>query len=159
MEKKTKEHIPNLSKKLERRINKKTNEAIGYPVYNLSPHGAPDIAQRGKATQFKKGVSGNPAGRPKGSKNKNKDTGATVAEAFADLNDRLMSNGEMLASIAEKALRENTMTGLKLALECVKEANKYIEPTMDAKEISSQTPVEDLSQKEIKDRLLRIVNE
>jgi hypothetical protein len=44
-------------------------------------------------------------------------------------------------------------------LECVKEANKYIEPTMDAKEISSQTPVEDLSQKEIKDRLLRIVNE
>ena len=70
-----------------------------------------------------------------------------------------MSNGEMLAAIAEKALREDTMTGLKIALECVKEANKYIEPTMDAKEANKQKPIADLSQKEIEERLFKIVND
>jgi hypothetical protein len=153
-----------IKKSVERRIDKRANEAMlakdpDAVVKKLSPNGHNNIAEFGKATRFKPGVSGNPSGRPKGSKNKNKNTGATVAEAFAELNDRLMSNGEMLAAIAEKALREDTMTGLKIALECVKEANKYIEPTMDAKEASKLHPIEDISSKEIEERLLRIVNE
>lgn len=153
-----------IKKSVERRIDKRANEAMlakdpNAVVKKLSPSGHNNIAAFGEATRFKPGVSGNPNGRPKGSKNKNKNTGATVAEAFAELNDRLMSNGEMLAAIAEKALREDTMTGLKIALECVKEANKYIEPTMDAKEASKRHPIEDISSKEIEERLLRIVNE
>ena len=155
-----------LGKREEDKVNRKLNKAllVKDPDAVLVPMlqeklGNSSIVELGMKTRFKPGVSGNPGGRPKGSMNKNKNTGATVMEAFADLNDRLMSNGEMLAAIAEKALREDTMTGLKIALECVKEANKYIEPTMDAKEISKHRAVTDISTKEIEERLLRIVNE
>jgi hypothetical protein len=148
-----------VSKKLNKVLLAKNPNAETIPMKSKQSLGSLSIAESGKATQFKPGVSGNPAGRPKGSKNKNKNTGPTVSEAFADLNDRLMSNGEMLAAIAEKALREDTMTGLKIALECVKEANKYIEPTMDAKEANKQAPIKDLTQQEIKERLFKIVND
>ena len=115
------------------------------------------LSELGRPHRFKPGVSGNPKGRIKGSKNKLKN-GPTVEEAFAEMAQRGLSHSEMLVKIAEKAYKQDTMQGMALALKALMEANKYIETTKDAKEVNKTAPVEDMSEKEIKERLFKIVN-
>jgi len=120
--------------------------------------GGERLKEHGKAFRFKKGVSGNPAGRKKGSKNKNTEV-PSVEEAMKKmvLEDGKIPHSVVLMMLLERSVAQNTSAGDKMALDCIREINKYTEATKDAKEVNKNT-VEDLSNKEIEERLFKIVN-
>jgi hypothetical protein len=107
----------------------------------------------GKPYRFQPGVSGNPNGRPKGSKTKI----TLTKEAFEEVAG--LSPGEMLAMIAQRHFAQNTAAGDALAIKAIMEANKYIEPTKDA--LAENENVTEMSREEITSRLknLKIVND
>ena len=111
-----------------------------------------DPAGHLKKFAWKPGESGNPNGRPLGSKNKLKLT----KEAFEEVAG--VSPGEMLAMIAQRQFAQKTAAGDSMAIKAITEANKYIEPTQDAK-TASEDKVEDLSEEELLERILELTDE
>tara|TARA_R110002051_G_C8688767_1_gene492719 strand:- start:312 stop:683 length:372 start_codon:yes stop_codon:yes gene_type:complete len=101
---------------------------------------------------WKPGESGNPNGRPLGSKNKMKYT----KEAFESATG--LSPGEMLAQIAARQFAQNTNQGDAGAIKAISEANKYIEPTQDAK-AASEERVEDMSEEDLLARMLELTDQ
>tara|TARA_R100000656_G_scaffold105977_1_gene78055 strand:+ start:152 stop:529 length:378 start_codon:yes stop_codon:yes gene_type:complete len=99
---------------------------------------------------WKPGESGNPKGRPLGSKNK---IMKLTKEAFEELSG--MSPGEMLAVIAQRQFAQSTTQGDSMAIKAITEANKYIEPTQDAK-TANEEKVEDMSEEDLMTRLLEL---
>ena len=98
---------------------------------------------------WKPGESGNPIGRPLGAKNKLKLT----KEAFEEIAG--ISPGEMLAMIAQRQFAQSTTNGDAMAIKAITEANKYIEPTQDAKTANDEK-VEDMSEEDLMTRLLEL---
>lgn len=111
-----------------------------------------DPAGHLKQYAWKPGESGNPNGRPLGSKNKLKLT----KEAFEEVAG--VSPGEMLAQIAQRQFAQKTAAGDAMAIKAITEANKYIEPTQDAK-TAAEEKVEDLSEEELLERILELTDE
>ena len=111
-----------------------------------------DPAGHLKKFAWKPGESGNPNGRPLGSKNKLKLT----KEAFEEVAG--ISPGEMLAMIAQRQFAQSTAAGDAMAIKAITEANKYIEPTQDAK-TAAEERVEDLSEEELLERILELTDE
>ena len=111
-----------------------------------------DPAGHLKKYTWKPGESGNPNGRPLGSKNKLKLT----KEAFEEVAG--VSPGEMLAMIAQRQFAQKTAAGDSMAIKATTGANKYIEPTQDAK-TASEDKVEDLSEEELLERILELTDE
>jgi transcription-repair coupling factor (superfamily II helicase) len=111
-----------------------------------------DPAGHLKKFAWKPGESGNPNGRPLGSKNKLKLT----KEAFEEVAG--ISPGEMLAMIAQRQFAQSTAAGDAMAIKAITEANKYIEPTQDAK-TAAEDKVEDLSEEELLERILELTDE
>ena len=112
-----------------------------------------DPAGHLKQYAWKPGESGNPKGRPLGSKNK---IMKLTKEAFEELSG--MSPGEMLAIIAQRQFAQQTTQGDSMAIKAITEANKYIEPTQDAK-TAAEEKVEDLSEEELLERILEFTDE
>ena len=108
-----------------------------------------DPAGHLKQYAWKPGESGNPKGRPLGSKNKLKLT----KEAFEEIAG--ISPGEMLAMIAQRQFAQATVAGDAMAIKAITEANKYIEPTQDAKTANDEK-VEDMSEEDLMTRLLEL---
>ena len=108
-----------------------------------------DPAGHLKQYAWKPGESGNPKGRPLGSKNKLKLT----KEAFEEIAG--ISPGEMLAMIAQRQFAQSTTNGDAMAIKAITEANKYIEPTQDAKTANDEK-VEDMSEEDLMTRLLEL---
>ena len=108
-----------------------------------------DPAGHLKKYAWKPGESGNPKGRPLGSKNKLKLT----KEAFEEIAG--ISPGEMLAMIAQRQFAQSTTNGDAMAIKAITEANKYIEPTQDAK-TANEDKVEDMSEEDLMTRLLEL---
>lgn len=108
-----------------------------------------DPAGHLKKYAWKPGESGNPNGRPLGSKNKLKLT----KEAFEEVAG--VSPGEMLAQIAQRQFAQKTAAGDAMAIKAITEANKYIEPTQDAKS-AKEEKVEDMSEEDLMNRLLEL---
>ena len=108
-----------------------------------------DPAGHLKKYAWKPGESGNPKGRPLGSKNKLKLT----KEAFEEIAG--ISPGEMLAMIAQRQFAQSTTNGDAMAIKAITEANKYIEPTQDAKTANDEK-VEDMSEEDLMTRLLEL---
>ena len=108
-----------------------------------------DPAGHLKKYAWKPGESGNPKGRPLGSKNKLKLT----KEAFEEIAG--ISPGEMLAMIAQRQFVQSTTNGDAMAIKAITEANKYIEPTQDAKS-ANEDKVEDMSEEDLMTRLLEL---
>ena len=113
-----------------------------------------DPAGHLKKYAFKPGQSGNPNGRPIGSKNKSKYT-KEVFEAAAKAG---LSAAEMLVAIATRQFAEGTRQGDALALKAITEANKYIEPTQDAK-AAQEVNAEDMSEKELMAKIMELTSE
>jgi len=111
-----------------------------------------DPAGHLKKFAWKPGESGNPNGRPLGSKNKLKLT----KEAFEEVAG--ISPGEMLAMIAQRQFAQSTAAGDAMAIKAITEANKYIEPTQDAK-TASEDKVEEMSEDELLARILELTDE
>jgi hypothetical protein len=111
-----------------------------------------DPAGHLKKFAWKPGESGNPNGRPLGSKNKLKLT----KEAFEEVSG--ISPGEMLAMIAQRQFAQKTAAGDAMAIKAITEANKYIEPTQDAK-TAAEEKVEELSEDELLARILELTDE
>lgn len=111
-----------------------------------------DPAGHLKKFAWKPGESGNPNGRPLGSKNKLKLT----KEAFEEIAG--ISPGEMLAMIAQRQFAQSTAAGDAMAIKAITEANKYIEPTQDAK-TAAEEKVEELSEDELLARILELTDE
>lgn len=111
-----------------------------------------DPAGHLKQFTWKPGESGNPNGRPLGSKNKLKLT----KEAFEEIAG--ISPGEMLAMIAQRQYAQSTAAGDAMAIKAITEANKYIEPTQDAK-TAAEERVEDLSTDDLLARILELTEE
>lgn len=111
-----------------------------------------DPAGHLKKFAWKPGESGNPNGRPLGSKNKLKLT----KEAFEEVAG--ISPGEMLAMIAQRQFAQSTAAGDAMAIKAITEANKYIEPTQDAK-TAAEEKVEELSEDELLARILELTDE
>ena len=111
-----------------------------------------DPAGHLKKYAWKPGESGNPKGRPLGSKNKLKLT----KEAFEEIAG--ISPGEMLAMIAQRQFAQSTTNGDAMAIKAITEANKYIEPTQDAK-TASQEKVEDMSEEDLLERILELTDQ
>ena len=111
-----------------------------------------DPAGHLKKFSWKPGESGNPNGRPLGSKNKLKLT----KEAFEEVAG--ISPGEMLAMIAQRQFAQSTAAGDAMAIKAITEANKYIEPTQDAK-TAAEEKVEELSEDELLARILELTDE
>ena len=111
-----------------------------------------DPAGHLKKFAWKPGESGNPNGRPLGSKNKLKLT----KEAFEEVAG--VSPGEMLAMIAQRQFAQSTAAGDAMAIKAITEANKYIEPTQDAK-TAAEEKVEELSEDELLARILELTDE
>ncbi len=110
-----------------------------------------DPAGHLKKYTWKPGESGNPNGRPLGSKNKLKYTKEAFEEATG------LSPGEMLAQIAARQFAQNTNQGDAGAIKAITEANKYIEPTQDAKAAADK--VEDMSEDELLEKILELTDE
>ena len=108
-----------------------------------------DPAGHLKKYAWKPGESGNPKGRPLGSKNKLKLT----KEAFEEIAG--ISPGEMRAHIAQRQFAQSTTNGDAMAIKAITEANKYIEPTLDAKS-ANEDKVEDMSEEDLMTRLLEL---
>ena len=108
-----------------------------------------DPAGHLKKYAWKPGESGNPKGRPLGSKNKLK----LPKEAFEEIAG--ISPGEMLAMIAQRQFAQSTTNGDAMAIKAITEANKYIEPTQDAK-TANEEKVEDMSEEDLMTRLLEL---
>ena len=108
-----------------------------------------DPAGHLKKYAWKPGESGNPKRRPLGSKNKLKLT----KEAFEEIAG--ISPGEMLAMIAQRQFAQSTTNGDAMAIKAITEANKYIEPTQDAK-TANEDKVEDMSEEDLMTRLLEL---
>ena len=108
-----------------------------------------DPAGHLKKYAWKPGESGNPKGRPLGSKNKLKLT----KEDFEEIAG--ISPGEMLAMIAQRQFAQSTTNGDAMAIKAITEANKYIEPTQDAK-TANEEKVEDMSEEDLMTRLLEL---
>ena len=108
-----------------------------------------DPAGHLKKYAWKPGESGNPKGRPLGSKNKLKLT----KEAFEEIAG--ISPGEMLSMIAQRQFAQSTTNGDAMAIKAITEANKYIEPTQDAK-TANEEKVEDMSEEDLMTRLLEL---
>ena len=111
-----------------------------------------DPAGHLKKYAWKPGESGNPNGRPLGSKNKLKLT----KEAFEEIAG--ISPGEMLAMIAQRQFAQSTTNGDAMAIKAITEANKYIEPTQDAKTANDEK-VEDMSEEDLMTRLLELTKD
>ena len=111
-----------------------------------------DPAGHLKKYAWKPGESGNPNGRPLGSKNKLKLT----KEAFEEIAG--ISPGEMLAMIAQRQFAQATVAGDAMAIKAITEANKYIEPTQDAKTANDEK-VEDMSEEDLMTRLLELTQD
>ena len=111
-----------------------------------------DPAGHLKKFAWKPGETGNPNGRPLGSKNKLKLT----KEAFEEVAG--ISPGEMLAMIAQRQFAQKTAAGDAMAIKAITEANKYIEPTQDAK-TAAEEKVEELSEDELLARILELTDE
>ena len=111
-----------------------------------------DPAGHLKKYAWKPGESGNPKGRPLGSKNKLKLT----KEAFEEIAG--ISPGEMLAMIAQRQFAQATVAGDAMAIKAITEANKYIEPTQDAKTANDEK-VEDMSEEDLMTRLLELTKD
>ena len=111
-----------------------------------------DPAGHLKKFAWKPGESGNPNGRPLGSKNKLKLT----KEAFEEVAG--ISPGDMLAMIAQQQFAQKTAAGDAMAIKAITEANKYIEPTQDAK-TAAEEKVEELSEDELLARILELTDE
>ena len=111
-----------------------------------------DPAGHLKKYTWKPGESGNPNGRQLGSKNKLKLT----KEAFEDIAG--VSPGEMLAMIAQRQYAQSTAAGDAMAIKAITEANKYIEPTQDAK-TASEDKVEDMSEEDLLERILELTDQ
>jgi DNA polymerase III delta prime subunit len=111
-----------------------------------------DPAGHLKQYTWKPGESGNPNGRPLGSKNKLKLT----KEAFEEIAG--ISPGEMLAMIAQRQYAQATAAGDAMAIKAITEANKYIEPTQDAK-TAAEEKVEELSTDDLLARILELTDE
>jgi hypothetical protein len=111
-----------------------------------------DPAGHLKKFAWKPGESGNPNGRPLGSKNKLKLT----KEAFEEVAG--ISPGEMLAMIAQRQFAQKTAAGDAMAIKAITEANKYIEPTQDAK-TAAEEKIEELSEDELLARILELTDE
>jgi hypothetical protein len=107
-----------------------------------------------KKYEWKPGVSGNPNGRPIGSKNKSMYT----KEAFETAAKLGLSAAEMLVAIASRQFAEGTEKGDALALKAITEANKYIEPTQNAT-LAVDKKVSDMSEKELMTRLMELTRE
>ena len=112
-----------------------------------------DPAGHLKKYAWKPGESGNPKGRPLGSKNK---IMKLTKEAFEELSG--MSPGEMLAMIAQRQYAQKTTAGDAMAIKAITEANKYIEPTQDAK-TASEERVEDMSEEDLLERILELTDQ
>ena len=108
-----------------------------------------DPAGHLKKYAWKPGESGNPKGRPLGSKNKL----TLTKEAFEEIAG--ISPGEMLAMIAQRQFAQSTTNGDAMAIKAITEANKYIEPTQDAK-TANEDKVEDMSEEDLMTRLLEL---
>ncbi len=111
-----------------------------------------DPAGHLKKFAWKPGESGNPNGRPLGAKNKIRLT----KEAFEEVAG--LSPGEMLAMIAQRQFAQSTAAGDAMAIKAITEANKYIEPTQDAK-TAAEEKVEELSEDELLARILELTDE
>ena len=111
-----------------------------------------DPAGHLKQYAWKPGESGNPNGRPLGAKNKIRLT----KEAFEEVAG--LSPGQMLAQIAQRQFAQKTAAGDAMAIKAITEANKYIEPTQDAK-TAAEDKVEDLSEEELLERILELTDE
>ena len=111
-----------------------------------------DPAGHLKKYTWKPGESGNPNGRPLGSKNKLKLT----KEAFEEVAG--ISPGEMLAQIAQRQFAQKTAAGDSMDIKAITEANKYIEPTQDAK-TAAEDKVEDMSEDELLEKILELTDE
>ena len=111
-----------------------------------------DPAGHLKKFAWKPGESGNPNGRPLGAKNKIRLT----KEAFEEVAG--LSPGEMLAMIAQRQFAQSTAAGDAMAIKAITEANKYIEPTQDAK-TAAEEKIEELSEDELLARILELTDE
>ena len=69
-----------------------------------------------------------------------------------------LSPGEMLAKIAARQFAQNTNQGDAGAIKAITEANKYIEPTQDAK-TAAEEKVEELSTDDLLARILELTEE
>ena len=112
-----------------------------------------DPAGHLKQYTWKPGESGNPNGRPLGSKNK---LLKLTKEAFEEISG--MSPGEMLAMIAQRQFAQSTAAGDAMAIKAITEANKYIEPTQDAK-TASEEKVGDMSEEDILTKILELTDQ
>jgi hypothetical protein len=99
---------------------------------------------------WKKGESGNPKGKPIGSKNKL----TLTKEAFS--RGEGLSPADMLVEIARRNFAQATTAGDSLAMKAIIEANKFIEPTADAETIKEN--VKDVSTEELQARVLQLVS-
>jgi len=77
-------------------------------------------------------------------------------EAFEEVAG--ISPGEMLAMIAQRQFAQSTAAGDAMAIKAITEANKYIEPTQDAK-TAAEEKVEELSEDELLARILELTDE
>jgi NAD(P)H-dependent FMN reductase len=77
-------------------------------------------------------------------------------EAFEDIAG--VSPGEMLAMIAQRQYAQSTSAGDAMAIKAITEANKYIEPTQDAK-AASEDKVEDMSEEDLLERILELTDQ
>jgi hypothetical protein len=99
---------------------------------------------------WKKGESGNPKGKPLGSRNKL----TLTKEAFS--RGEGLSPADMLVEIARRNFAQATTAGDNLAMKAIIEANKFIEPTADAEVIKEN--VKDVSTEDLQARVFQLVS-